>query len=99
MKQLYQTVTTAEMAITPATASMDNSLRLMDNIDEPFTLQNEERKNFLNRPIQYVSAMSLMVCLQGVTKVNIGLHPCEMRANDSLFLKSGIICEVTDMSV
>lgn len=67
------------MAITPATASMDNSLRLMDSIDEPFTLQDDERKSFLNRPIQYVSAMSLMVCLQGVTKVNIGLNPtrCE----------------------
>jgi AraC-like DNA-binding protein len=98
MKHIYQQVTTAEMATTPATASMDNSLRLMDNIDEPFTLQDEERKSFLNRPIQYISTMSLMVCLQGVTKVNIGLHPYEMQANDSLFLKSGIICEVTDMS-
>ena len=87
MKQLYQTVTTAEMAITPATASMDNSLRLMDNIDEPFTLQNEERKNFLNRPIQYVSAMSLMVCLQGVTKVNIGCIPARCAPMIRYFLR------------
>ena len=90
MKQLYQQVTTAEMAITPATASMDNSLRLMDNIDEPFTLQDDERKLSSGTAFQPQGTR--------VTKVNIGLQPYEMRANDSLFLKSGIICEVTDMS-
>ena len=98
MKQLYRPVTTAEMDYTPATATMENSLRLMDNVDVPFWPEDNERKELLNRPIQYVSAMSLFVTLSGVTKVNVGLKPYEMHAYDSLFLKSGVICEVTDMS-
>ncbi|MBR2160940.1 MAG: hypothetical protein IJ924_00815, partial [Bacteroidaceae bacterium] len=98
MKQIYQQVTAAEiMATRPTVASLDKSLHLMDNINEEVVMNESERQRFLNKPIQYVSTMSLMVCLKGVAKVNIGLLPYELHAYDSLFLKSGVICEVTEM--
>ena len=98
MKQIYQQVTAAEiMATRPTVASLDKSLHLMDNINEEVVMDESERQRFLNKPIQYVSTMSLMVCLKGVAKVNIGLLPYELHAYDSLFLKSGVICEVTEM--
>ena len=98
MKQIYQQMTTAEMSGHPSTATMDKSLLLMDNIDYAFTLREAERQNYLNRPFQYVSTMSLLVCLRGEAKVNIGLQPYELHENDSLFVKSGVICEMTFMS-
>jgi len=98
MKQIYQQMTTAEMSGHPSTATMDKSLLLMDNIDYAFTLRESERQNYLNRPFQYVSTMSLLVCLRGEAKVNIGLQPYELHENDSLFVKSGVICEMTFMS-
>ena len=98
MKHIYKQVTTAEIALHPTTASLDNSLHLMDNIDQAITLHEVERQSYLNQPIQYVSTMSLLICLEGVAKVNVGLQPYELHAFDSLFLKSGIICEMKDMS-
>jgi len=86
------------MSCHPSTATMDKSLLLMDNIDYAFTLRESERQNYLNRPFQYVSTMSLLVCLRGEAKVNIGLQPYELHENDSLFVKSGVICEMTFMS-
>ena len=98
MKQIYQQVTAAEiMATRPTVASLDKSLHLMDNIHEEVVMDESEKQRFLNKPIQYVSTMSLMVCLKGVAHVNIGLKPYELHAFDSLFLKSGVICEVKQM--
>ena len=98
MKHIYRQMTTGEMSTHPTTASIDKSLYLMDNLEMEVKMSEKEKQSFLNAPIQYISTMSLLVCIKGAAKVNIGLEANEMHNHDALFLKSGIICEMTDMS-
>jgi AraC-like DNA-binding protein len=99
MKEIYQQTTLSSIPDLPATAVLENALYLMDNLDKAVSIDEEKRHTYMNNPIQYVSTMSLMVCIHGTIDLNIGLQACTMQDNDVLFLKSGVICEVTNMDL
>ena len=99
MKEIYQQMSIASsMPDLPSTAVMGDALYMVDNLDMTLIVNEEKKQSLLNNPIQLVSTMSLLVCFQGTIDVKIGLQAYKMQANDALFMKSGIICEVNDMS-
>ena len=65
MKHIYRQMTTGEMSTHPTTASIDKSLYLMDNLEMEVKMSEKEKQSFLNEPIQYISTMSLLVCIKG----------------------------------
>lgn len=79
------------------TGTLGKSLLLIDNLDKDIRLSEMERNSFLSTPVKYVSSMSLLVCLDGDIKLDIGLREYEMYSEEALLLGSGIICEIQRM--
>lgn len=96
-KQIYNRMTADSMTSHPTAAAIGNSLIMMDNLDGEVILPDEEKMRFMRNPIQFVSTMTILVCVRGWITVNIGLQSYRMETGDSLFLKSGLIAELTDM--
>ena len=98
MAQIYSRKDAESMTFHPNVATLGSQLVLMDTLDEPLVLPKDEERRFTYNPVQFVSTMTLLVCFHGRIELNIGLEPHELHAGDALFLKSGIIAEMTYMT-
>jgi YesN/AraC family two-component response regulator len=98
MEKLYQNFTSESMSKHPSLASLSNSIIMIDNLDKDIIMPENEKKLYMNNPFKYVSTMTVLLCIDGTIDFSLGLQKYRMKGNDSLFMKSGIICELKDMS-
>lgn len=77
--------------------SFGNSLVLIDDLDQAVGLSEVEGNSFLSTPVRYAASMSLLVCVEGKIKINVGLKEYEVCSDEVLLLGRGIIAEVVKM--
>ena len=82
----------------PVSASFGRTVTLVDNLDKPIVMPETQRVSYFNQPVKYVSAMSLLVCMDGMMRVDIGSQEYTMRRGDLMLLGSGIICDIREVS-
>lgn len=97
-KQIYPQVTVGMLSNIPNNATIDNSLVLNDNIDTPIVMEQADKDIHMNTPMQYVSTMYLMACVEGTIDFNISLKKYHLKAGDVLFMKSGVVIELVGIS-
>lgn len=98
MKQFFPQVSVAMLHGVPNQLSIGDNLLLNDNLDAPIIMEEADREIHINTPVQYVSTMYLMICVEGSMEFKISLAPCQMKAGDVLFMKTGTVVEFTDMT-
>ena len=98
MKQFFPQVSVAMLHGVPNQLSIGDNLLLNDNLDAPIIMEEADREIHINTPVQYVSTMYLMICVEGSIEFKISLAPCQMKAGDVLFMKTGTVVEFTDMT-
>lgn len=98
MKQIFPQVSVAMLHGIPNQLTIGDSLVLNDNLDAPITMEEADKEIHMNMPMQYVSTMFLMICVEGNIDFNISLQPWKMEAGDVLFMKSGTVVELTNIS-
>lgn len=77
--------------------SFGNSLVLIDDLDQAVGLSEVEGNSFLSTPVRYASSMSLLVCVEGQIRINVGMKEYELSSDEVLLLGRGIIAEVLRM--
>ncbi|WP_163210021.1 AraC family transcriptional regulator [Bacteroides sp. 519] len=98
MKKPYRNLTSESMSSHPSLASLSNSIILLDNLEKDIIMSEKEKSIHMNNPIKYISTMTVLLCIDGTIDFGLGLQNYRMEKNDSLFMKSGIICELQGMS-
>ena len=82
----------------PINAALGKSIVMTDNLDSTIDMEEVDRVKSLSTPVKYVSAMSLLLCVDGVMIFNIGNKEYVMKKNDALMLSSGVICDMKDVT-
>lgn len=98
MNKPYRHLTSESMSSHPGLASLSNSIILLDNLEEAIVMSEKEKSLHMNNPIKYISTIAILLCVEGTIDIGLGLQDYRMRENDSLLMKSGIICELKNMS-
>ena len=98
MEKPNQHFSTEYMSKRPSLASLNNSIILLDTLDKDIIMSEEEKSLYMNKPVRYLSVMTILLCVDGTINISLGLQNYCMKKNDSLLIKSGVTCELKDMS-
>lgn len=98
MKTSYQTLSASSMSVHPNLAHIQDYISILDNLESQINLPQEEKDKLINRPIKSVSTITVLICLGGKVEIQVGLQQIQMEKDNCLFLKSGVVAEMKDMS-
>ena len=82
----------------PKIASLGNSIQVIDNLDAPINMNDEERGLYIRTPLKYSSTIAILMCKQGTISCRVGFEEYVMKSNDVLLMGNGVISELDDMS-
>ena len=98
MRKPVRTLTAAAIETHPNLAAIQNTISVFDNLEKAIVMPQEEKDKLTNSPIKSVSTMTVLMCLDGTADIRIGLQDFKLGKNECVFLKSGVVADMKDMS-
>jgi len=98
MNKKVRTLTNNSIAHLKEQNAIAGMISVIDNIDGPIEMPEEERNALLNSPVKWLSTMNIIVCIQGYLEYTLGYQKGTVRAGEILFMKAGLVCEMRNVS-